>query len=175
MLSTLQKKYNALNSSLNKILEYTDNLPKDKLNQSPEGEWNASQILYHLKEAERGTLAYLSKKIQAPVSEVESGGLSAKIRAFFLSRALRNRKKKFKVPSVFKEMPENLNYEDTRSEYLDTRRNLGILLEKFDKKMIGKAYFKHPRAGKITIIQTLEFLKDHFDRHADQIRERSGG
>ena len=89
MLSTLQKKYNALNSSLNKILEYTDNLPKDKLNQSPEGEWNASQILYHLKEAERGTLAYLSKKIQAPVSEVESGGLSAKIRAFFFEQSFK--------------------------------------------------------------------------------------
>jgi len=173
MQPKLEKKYKALNDSLNKLLEYTDSLSQDQLNQSPEGKWNASQILYHLKEAEQGTLAYLTNKIQAPVDEVEGGGLGSRIRAFFLSKALRSRKNKFKVPSVFKEIPDSPSYSDTRSEYLETRKKFGILLDKFDKKMMGKAYFKHPRAGKITIMQTLEFLKDHFDRHADQIVERS--
>lgn len=173
MLPKLEKKYNKLNESLDKLLEYTDSLSQDKLNQSPEGKWNASQIFYHLKESEQGTLAYLTKKIQAPVDEVEGGGLRSKIRAFFLSKALRSRKNKFRVPSVFKEIPDNPSYNDTRSEYLETRKKFGMLLDRFDKKMMGKAYFKHPRAGKITIMQTLEFLKDHFDRHADQIVERS--
>jgi len=71
-------------------------------------------------------------------------------------------------------MVEKPDFTEVKAEYLEIRKKMGLILEKFDKDMLGKAYFKHPRAGRITIMQTLGFLKDHFDRHAKQILERSG-
>lgn len=173
MLPKLQIEFDSLNNSLANTLNYMDNLSVESRYASKPGEWNAAQILYHLKDAESGTLAYLSKKIQAPKSEVPRGGLSSKIRSVMLSRALRNYDRKFKVPSGLNAVPEQPDYDKVRKEYLDVRKKMGLLLERFDKKMVNKAYFKHPRAGRITILQTMGFLKDHFDRHTEQIIERS--
>lgn len=173
MLPKLQTPYDELETELEELFTYMDSLPEKRRHQSPEGAWSAVQILYHLKESEKGTAAYLTKKIQAPKSEVPTGGLSSKLCSYFLSKNLRNYSKKFKAPSAFKEMPEDLNYNEVRAEYLHARENLKDVLEKFESGMLGKAYFKHPRAGRITIIQTMNFLKDHFERHAEQIKERS--
>ncbi|NEN22173.1 DinB family protein [Cryomorpha ignava] len=173
MLGKLQKEFDSLNNLLERTLDFAGNLSNDKLHQSPKGVWSAAQIIYHLKESEKGTLMYLEKKIQSPKAEVAKGGISSKIRSFMLSRALRNYNKKFKAPSILGEMPEKPNFTEVRSEYLEVRKKMGLLLEKFDKDMLGRAYFKHPRAGRITILQTLEFLNDHLERHEDQIIERS--
>lgn len=173
MLPKLQIEFDSLNNSLERTLTYMDNLSNENLYACDPEEWNAAQILFHLKDAENGTLAYLSKKIQTPKSEIPKGGLSSKIRSIFLGRALRNYDRKFKAPSVLSNIPDKPDYHDVKREYLEVRKKTGLLLEKFDKKMVNKAYFKHPRAGRITILQTLEFLKDHFDRHMEQIIERS--
>ena len=174
MLAKLQKEFDSLNNLLERVLNFASNLSDRKLHQSPQGAWSAAQIIYHLKESEKGTLAYLTKKIQTPASEVTKGGINARIRSFMLSRALRNYKKKFRAPSVLSEMPEQPDFKKVRSEYLEIRRDMGLLLGQFDKEMLGRTYFKHPVAGRITILQTLEFLKDHLERHEEQIIERSG-
>lgn len=173
MLSKLQMEFDSLNNSLSQTLTYMDNLSIENLYASNPGEWNAAQILNHLKDAENGTLAYLTKKIQTPKSEIPRGGLSSKIRSVFLSRALRNYDKKFKAPSVLSEISDKPDYAEVKKDYMEVRKNFGLMLENFDKSMVNKAYFKHPRAGRITILQTMEFLKDHFDRHMEQIVERS--
>ena len=173
MISKLQIAFDSLNNSLEHALSHTDTLSNENLYAGKPGEWNAAQILYHLKDAENVTLAYLTKKIQSPKSEVSRGGLSSKIRSLMLGRALRNYDRKFKAPSGLHEIPEKPDYREVREEYLEVRKNFGLLLEKFDKEMVNKAYFKHPRAGRITILQTMEFFKDHFDRHMEQIIERS--
>lgn len=175
MLGKLQKEYDSLNNLLERTLDFASNLSNEKLHQSPKGAWSAAQIIYHLKESEKGTLLYLDKKILTPKGEVPKGGLSSKIRAFMLSRALRNYTKKFKVPSVLSDVPEKPNFTEVKSEYWEIRKKMGLLLETFDKDMLGRAYFNHPRAGRITILQTLEFLNDHLERHEEQIIERSGG
>lgn len=173
MLSKLQIEFDSLNHSLNQMLTYMDNLSIEKLYASNPEEWSAAQILYHLKDAEKGTLAYLTKKLETPKSEIPRGGLSSKIRSIFLGRALRNYERKFKAPAMLSDIPQKPEYKSLREEYLEVRKNFGLLLEKFDKEMVKKAYFKHPRAGRITILQTMEFLKDHSDRHMEQIIERS--
>ena len=175
MLGKIQKEFDSLNNLLERMLNLAGNLSNEKLHQSPPDAWSAAQIIYHLKESEKGTLAYLEKKIQSPSAEVPKGGLSSKIRSLMLSRALRNYDKKFSAPSVLSEMPAKPNFTEVKREYLETRKKMGLLLEKFDQDMLGRTYFKHPRAGRITILQTLDFLKDHLERHEEQIIERSGG
>lgn len=173
MVPKLQKSFDELETELQELLTYMDSLRQEQLCQSPEGAWNSVQILYHLKESEKGTTSYLIHKIKAPKSEIPSGGISSKLRSHLLSKNLRNYSKKFNAPSVLKEMPEQLNYTEVRAEYLRVRENLKEVLEKFESDMLPKAYFKHPVAGRITIIQTVNFLKDHFERHTSQIMQRS--
>ncbi len=173
MLSKLHAPYDELETELQELFRYMDSLPEGRRHQSPEGAWSAVQILYHLKESEKGTAAYLSKKILAPKSEVPAGGVASKLRSTLLSKSLRNYSKKFNAPSVFKEIPENLDYDKVQEGYIQARKNLRSILDQFDSQMLNKAYFKHPVAGRITIIQTLNFLKDHFQRHVVQLKERS--
>lgn len=173
MLPELKERFEPLQAELKELTDYMDSLPEDRRYKSPEGSWNAVQIFYHLKESEKGTAGYLGKKIQAPKSEVSSGGLSSKLRSKLLSKSLRNHKMKFKAPAVFSDMPSKPDYETVRREYMEARKNLEAVLEEFETDMLGKAYFKHPVAGRITIVQTLKFLTDHFERHREQIYERS--
>lgn len=173
MLAQLQVKFDRLEAMLHDTLAYTDQLPSEKKHAAPANEWSATQILYHLKISETGTVAYLERKLQAPPTEVEKAGIAGWVRSMLLRRALRNMKKKFKAPSVLGEMPERPDYDAVKSDLLATRKKLKNVLEKVTSQQVGRAYFKHPRAGKINMLQTMDFLEDHFSRHAQQIRERS--
>ncbi len=175
MITKLQKKFDILNVILDKNLKFMDSLSEDARFKSGAEEWNAAQILNHLFVSEQGVVAYLEKKVLADKDEVPKGGLSAKLRAFLLQRALRNDKTKFRAPKFFEALPERPDYQKIKAEYPALRSKLGAVLERFDASMVGKAYFKHPRAGRITILQTLDFLTDHFQRHERQMIERSEG
>jgi hypothetical protein len=173
MVAQLQVKFDRLEAILGDTLAYTDQLSPDKKHAAPPNEWSATQILYHLQISEMGTLGYLEKKLQAPPSEVEKAGIAGWLRSKLLRRALKNMKKKFKAPSILGEMPAKPDYNAVKSGLIETRKKLKNVLEKVTKEQVGRAYFKHPRAGKINLLQTMDFLDDHFSRHAQQIRERS--
>ena len=173
MLAQLQAKFDRLEAILHDTLAYTDQLPTEKKHAAPANEWSATQILHHLQVSETGTVGYLEKKLQASPNEVEKAGIAGWVRSMLLRRALRNMKKKFKAPSVLGEMPEKPDYDAVKSGLIATRQKLKNVLESVTKEKLGRAYFKHPRAGKINLLQTMDFLDDHFSRHAQQIRERS--
>ncbi len=173
MLPAIEKRFNILEKALEETLIYMDGLTREQRLSAPEGSWNAAQILYHIRLSEAGTIGYLSKKLLAPATEVKHAGISGWIRSFLLRRALRNYKKKFRAPKVLGDMPENPDYETEKKAILENRKRFATLLNMVTKKQVGRAYFNHPRAGRINILQTLDFLEDHFNRHAAQIRERS--
>ena len=168
----IEKKFTALNRDLNKMLSHTDALNEAALHRKPDGAWSPAQILHHLLLSEKGTLSYLNKKLDGN-QKIEKSGLGATLRAFALSKALRSHSKKFKAPSMVANIPDKPDYREVKSEYLKVRNEMRGTLEKFDHEMIGRAYFKHPRAGKLNILQTLDFLQDHLQRHAAQIDERT--
>lgn len=173
MEAKLESKYAHLQQSLTGLIAQLDSLPEKQLRQRPEGAWNAVQILYHLSISERGTVGYLNKKLSDGTAKIENAGLAAFIRSVLLQRALRNYNKKFRAPKMVADIPDQPDYAETKQIYLRARADLKSTLEKFDKEKMGKAYFRHPRAGRISILQTMDFLQDHFDRHAQQIQERS--
>ncbi len=175
MIPKLEKKFTVLSGKLTDILAYMDELPDEKRHQKPEGSWSAVQVLRHLQLSENGTVTYLRKKVQAPPEEVSSAGFAGKVRSFLLSRALRNYGKKFKAPAVIGDVEASPDYIEVKKAYLKAREELKEILNRFDPQMAGKAYFKHPLAGKINIYQTLVFLEDHLERHIEQIKERSKG
>lgn len=173
MLPKLDAQHKRINQKLDEALNYLEHLQEEKLHAAGTGQWSAAQIIYHLLTAETGTTNYLKKKMLAPPEEVGNGGVMAAIRSYLLRRELRNYTKKFKAPKVAAEVPPRPDYETTRDAYLALRKELGIILHSFTKTMEPKTYFKHPVAGKLTIGQTLGFMEDHFDRHFEQVKERS--
>ena len=173
MLSQFEKKLNDLDQSLDEMISFLDGLDTEQLHLKPNNKWSAAQVFEHLHDSEKGTTEYLKKKLQAPPSEVPSGGIKAFISSIVLKRALRSRKNKFRVPKVLSDISEKPDYGKLKGSYLATRKDMRQLVSKIGSRNSKKAYFNHPRAGRLTIGQTLGFLKDHFDRHFDQIKERT--
>lgn len=173
MLARFEKKLNNMDESLAELTGFLDQLDENQLHEKPNGKWSAAQVFQHLHDSEKGTTGYLKKKMQAPPGEVPSGGIRATIRSMVLRRALRSRKNQFRAPNVLSEISEKPDYIVLKESYYATRKEMRELLSEIDSKRSTKEYFKHPRVGRLTIGQTLGFLKDHFDRHFDQIKART--
>jgi len=173
MLPKFEKKLDSLDQSLADMIAFLDQLDVDQLHMQPNGKWSPAQVFQHLHDSEKGTTGYLQKKLQAPPSEVPLGGIKAFISSMVLKRALRSRKNQFRVPKVLSDISEKPDYGKLKDSYLATRKDMRQLVSTIGSRNSKKAYFNHPRAGRLTIGQTLGFLKDHFDRHFDQIKERT--
>ncbi len=158
MLPKFEKRLNSMDQSLAEMIAFLDQLDADQLHMKPNGKWSPAQVFQHL---------------QAPPSEVPSGGIGAAIRSMLLRRALRSRKNQFRAPKILSELPDSPNYEELKQSYLEIRKEMREILSDIDSKGSSKEYFKHPRAGRLTVGQTLGFLEDHFDRHFDQIKART--
>jgi hypothetical protein len=157
----LEKRFITMESSLNEMIVFLDGLSEDQLHHKVEGKWSPAQVFQHLHDSEKGTIAYLSKKLQAPISEVPMGGLNSLIRSKLLTKALRSRSNQFRAPKVLSEIRDKPDYTALKESYLEVRKEMKQLLSGIDEKQFGRAYFRHPRAGRLTISQTLGFLEDH--------------
>ena len=140
------------------------------LNQKPEnGGWSAIQTLHHLILVEENSLAYLHKKLSFN-PKFEKPGLSASIRLFLLRIALFS-PIKFKAPkSTAPEIiPETENLSKTKARWQEIRWKWVDFLENIPPELLDKAVYKHPRAGRLSWLQTITFLRLHLDRHRGQI------
>lgn len=169
----ISTKLEALNKSLHHLLTYMNHLEPEQMTHRPDGAWSPAQVLQHMYLSEQAAVAYLKKKSQTPAVEVGKGGMGAKLRSFLLHKALRNEAKKYKAPRVAGDVDENPSYEEVKAQYLQVRKDLEAVLGQFDWAMMGRTYFKHPIAGRMNILQMLDFLNDHFQRHYNQIKERA--
>ncbi len=173
MLPEIKNKLDSMDQSLEKLIDHLNKLGPEELHKRVADEWSPAQVFQHLHDSEWGTLGYLKKKMQAPANEVQTGGLEAKLRSFMLNRALKSKKKKFRAPKILSNLPDRPDYNALKAHYPKVRSGLRELLSSVDHTNLNKTYFKHPRAGRITFLQTLSFLDLHFKRHFEQIIERS--
>lgn len=173
MLPQYDKSLGNLDALLAAMIERMNTLSVQELHAKQDVQWSAAQVFQHLYDSERATTLYLKKKLQTPPAQVPSGGLGSAIRALFLSKALKSRTNQFRVPKGMGEIMAEPDYHTLKTNYHNTRIELRKLLEDVDSKRSKKAYFKHPRAGRLTIGQTLGFLEDHFERHFDQVKART--
>ncbi len=173
MIPELEEKFQKLEEVFTETIAFMDAQPSTELNKPIPGKWNAVEILFHLAQSEKGTTLYLGKKILADKKEVASGGIGEKLRSKLLIAALSSKSRSYKAPKLIADMSDCPDYESIKKGMIENRKDLKILMGRFDSTMAKMAYFKHPLAGRINIYHTLDFLSTHFSRHADQIRERS--
>lgn len=141
---------------------------REQLRFKPEADsWNMLQVMRHLVTAESLSLIYIKRKLSKPESGLKAG-VMAKIRAFLLKLALAL-PIKFKAPKIA-EVKENYpDFESTNEEWDNARQELKNLLLNADEEIFSKTIYKHPRAGYLTLKQTISFMGDHIGHHLKQV------
>ncbi len=147
-----------------KLMQHSD----DELNRKrADGGWSAIQVMQHLIQAEMGTLAYLQKKTK-DISGVEKSGFMHKVRTLLLKIFLKL-PIKFKAPKMVAEVPDYASLKETATQWQLIRATLLQLCIDLPEEAFEKELFRHPLAGRMNILQMLDFFDSHFERHLAQI------
>jgi hypothetical protein len=150
----------------NKMSKFSD----AQLNQKPlAGGWSAMQTAYHLITAETFSLGYLQKKIQAK-DKVKSAGIMHSLRSALL-RLFLSLPIKFKAPKIVEQVPDFKAFTEMKEDWDKTRKGMSDLLETLTDEDVKRELFKHPLAGRMNILQMMDFFNDHLTRHIKQIEK----
>jgi hypothetical protein len=141
---------------------------REKLRFRPDqNSWNMLQVMRHLVTAESLSLAYIRRKLRETES-IPKVGIGAKSRAVLLKMALAL-PIKFKAPKVAEVTEDYPDFESTIEEWNNVRKEFKEILLKADEEIFHKTIYKHPRAGYLTLKQTVNFIEDHIRHHQKQV------
>ena len=169
MNTKLQQIFDSLENQRNQLFTSLNSLTAEKLNQPPPSGWSINQVIAHLITAERLSIAYLHKKIQA-INEVDNTGLVEELKMIVLILSQRL-PFKFKAPKVVVENTKpTTSLQELEKEWTAVRNELKGLLEKFGDDQVKRKIYKHVVAGKLNIQQTLLFFREHIIHHQQQIK-----
>ena len=163
-LDRLDKELDVLYKSLSKYSNEQINLkPNSK-------KWSIGENLYHLWLTETSTENYIKKKTSYPdtlvnVNPIARLKLSILYFVFFIGL-------KFKAPKILVDpIPTNVNLEELKKKWLESRKSFNMLIEILDEKDLNKGVLKHPLVGRINMDMTLDFLFYHFKNHKNIIHK----
>ncbi|MDQ3393971.1 MAG: DinB family protein [Bacteroidota bacterium] len=137
-----------------------------KYKQDPHS-WNLLEVGEHCKNIETSILINLIKYQDFPS---RNSGMRDHYNAFLLKVAMKAGFR-FKVPPIKNLLPVgNLTVEEVADSWRKIRNELLAYLEVFPEHKINHTVFKHPRAGYLTIVQTIDFINDHTLHHQNQLK-----
>jgi len=162
------KAFNRLEKQREEFLSLFHSQRENQLQFRPDSDsWNMLQVIRHLVTAESLSLVYIKKKVNN-ADKLQKADFMAKLRALLLKIALAL-PIKFKAPKIAEVKEDHPDFETAVEEWYNVRKELNELLENADEAIFSKTIYKHPRAGYLTLKQTLEFMEDHIDHHRKQI------
>jgi uncharacterized damage-inducible protein DinB len=170
----LNIRFEQLETATEKLLTMAESLGSRSHEVPSTDQWSAAQVVYHLIASEKGIQQYLQHKLQEE-EKLERGSLKGMLQSMFLRVVLRFPGIKFKAPKQIaalvppasdKVAPLTL----LRQQWAALRRQLEQLLNEYPGHLTNRAIFKHPRAGMLTIQQTLDFMVDHVLHHQQQMQ-----
>ncbi|HUO85721.1 MAG TPA: DinB family protein [Thermoanaerobaculia bacterium] len=167
-MTDLMKRFERLEAGRLDLIRALREADPPALVSSPEADrWSALQIVAHLISAEKQSLGYLQKKMSDPVALPEAG-MGATFRSLVLALALVS-PLKFKAPKGVDKIPPHQDLDDLVGRWDAIRAEWRVRIEDFPPELERKAVFRHPRAGRLTLAQTLGFLDGHVQHHRRQI------
>lgn len=168
MRQDLLKAFEAAEADRRTLLAKLDAHGEDVLTRKPAPDaWSVVEILAHLIKAETGTLNYLRKKLE--VGGHQKASAFAGLRKSFLNFVL-GLPIKFKAPKVVQlEKGAALSYAEAKAQWNAVRDSLGTEYQRIDEQLIAHDLFKHPFAGKLNLVQSTEFMRQHMLRHVGQV------
>ncbi|MCC3159422.1 DinB family protein [Hymenobacter sp. 15J16-1T3B] len=169
----LHLRFEQLESATEQLLQDAARLGERAYAAPAAGQWSAAHVVHHLLASEAAIGQYLQQKLRE-VEQLGQANAGMKLRAALLRLALRLPGLRFKAPSrVAALTPADAAtlppLADMRQQWAASRRHLEQLLNEFPSRYARRAIFKHPRAGMLTIQQTLDFMLDHVLHHRQQL------
>ncbi|MGB0915974.1 MAG: DinB family protein [Flavobacteriales bacterium] len=150
------------------LLTSLSNRPKEVLVKKPSADsWSVTEVVLHLAKAEEGALKYMRVKLEHGGHKKASFGAAVKQKLLNLAIALPF---KYKAPSVIElDATGNTSFAEAQELWGQIRSNLKKEYESIDESIIDHELFKHPAAGKLSIMQSVRFMRQHVQRHVGQI------
>lgn len=139
-----------------------------KLNNSPSKEkWSPAQIIYHLVQSEQVSFRYIEKRIKH-ADKVKTAGIKSSLYSFLVVKGLRL-PLKFKAPPLVAEVPASMPLGSLEQQWNEVRIKMKLVLESATDAHLTKAFYIHPVAGPMNLLNTLRFMQEHLYRHKRQI------
>jgi hypothetical protein len=111
---------------------------------------------------------YLRKKILG-ADAVGKAGVRAFFRSYILNAAMRF-PMKYKVPPAIQvQLEEQYSYETLAVNWKQLRKEISDFLQGINEVNSKKEIFRHPVVGRMSIVQGLQFMKEHVARHMRQV------
>ncbi|WP_046242770.1 DinB family protein [Hymenobacter terrenus] len=167
----LHLKFEQLERATAQLLASAEALGPESAKAPAAGQWSATQVVHHLLFIEENIIKYIQKKLLAD-EQLPKVGLYTRLRAQFIRLLLRLPGFKYKAPrgvATLTDAGEFPPLPELRATWEASRRQLERLLNEFPSRQLNRAIFPHPRSGRITIYQVMDFLLDHLLHHQQQM------
>ena len=165
----LQQLFDSTEKRRNTLVQSLADYPEQALNTCPEpNKWSAIQVMHHLILSEANTLNYLRKKVLG-LASARKTGFSAAFKTWLMKVWLATSFLKRKAAPATASGPEADTLAHTAEKWTETRQQLKALLDELPEGAAERDLFRHPVAGKLNLIQMLDFLDAHFRHHERQI------
>lgn len=164
----LQQIDTKLNQLLTDLKQYSD----EKLNHQPTPEsWSVLQVLQHMMLVENASQKYVQKKLSYN-PKLSKANLGTVWRMFIL-KSYNWLPIKLKAPSYVNEnnFAEKATLADVAAQWQTQRQHLQDFLVALPEAIFDKEVYKHPLAGRLSLLGMLRFYEGHFDRHYKQIQK----
>jgi uncharacterized damage-inducible protein DinB len=153
------------------LIAELEQLPNEHLNRSVNKKWSISQVAGHLIQAERMSIGYMSKKINA-IKDVGNTGLwgEVKLWVFIISQRL---PLKYKAPKNLGEKPPSYSdFSALEKDWNEARQALKAFLETVPDWGLRKKIYRHPVMGRCSVVHCLKFFREHIIHHYPQIKRQ---
>jgi uncharacterized damage-inducible protein DinB len=169
--SELETLFQALEEQRNILLTGLKSTSPDALHNSRNGKWSISQIVGHLVQAERMSVGYMAKKINA-IKEVDNTGVwgELKLWVFIVSQRVPLR---YKAPTNLGEKPPAYkDFAALEKDWNESRQSLKQFLETVPDWGLNKMIYRHPVMGRCSVVHALKFFREHIIHHHPQIKRQ---
>ena len=168
----VERKLAKLDANLTSLLKVLKDYSEETLNKKPgENKWSVMQVMHHLMMAEWYGQSYVQKKLSY-YPELKNAGVVAVFRNFLMNTYLKF-PLKVKAPAAVsgENLPEYSSFWETAKKWKNQRQELRSLMESIPPENFKKEIYKHPFAGRLTLMGLLDFYEGHFMRHRKQINK----
>ncbi len=167
MKKEIEKRLSLLAKETDDIFVGLEHLDGLSLTKNGKG-WSIVQVLSHLNMAETLSLSYMKKKMKAG-EKMKKVNVVNKARLWvtcsFLMTGL-----KWKAPSYIAHPKGDYSLGEIRSEWESTRSKINEYVHNYPDEWLNRAVYKHPMAGRLSLIQAIDSFIYHQRHHVHQIR-----
>ncbi len=166
MKKSIENRLSLLKKETDEIFDDLASINEGLLTKNGKG-WSIIQVLKHLNMAESLSLSYMKKKMQAgermkKINWVNNARMW--VTCGFLESGLR-----WKAPSYIANPKGDYSLSEVKSEWELTRTKIQDYINDYPDEWLDRAVYKHPMAGRLSLLQAIDSFIYHQRHHVHQI------